>query len=73
MSEAEPGSDEGRRVEELLRVNAELAAEIRSLSLGRRDLPRFAQLPASRRLARLTSERDAAAEQLRMVTAERDA
>jgi len=49
------GGDEAR-VEELLRVNAELAAEVRSLSLGRRDAPRSGPIPASRRLARLASE-----------------
>jgi cell division protein FtsB len=60
-------------MEELLRVNAELAAEIRSLNLGRRDLPRAARVPAARQIAQLTSERDEAREQLRVVTAERDA
>ncbi len=73
MSDPGSGAEEAQRVEELLRVNAELAAEIRSLTLGRRDSPHFGQLTAARQLARLTSERDAATEQLRGVTAERDA
>lgn len=73
MSDPGSGPEEARRVEELLRVNAELAAEIRSLSLGRRDSPHSGQLTAARQLARLTGERDAATEQLRAVTAERDA
>ena len=38
--------DESRRVEELLRINAELAAEIRSLTLGRTGEPRPAGSPA---------------------------
>ena len=40
------------RVEELLRVNAELAAEIRSMALGRTDVPRSSMLGASRRLVK---------------------
>jgi translation initiation factor 2B subunit (eIF-2B alpha/beta/delta family) len=51
------GSSEGRE-EELLRINAELAAEIRSLSTGRISVPRSAGPPAARRLSRLISERD---------------
>ena len=47
-------SDE--RVEELLRVNAELAAEIRSLRAGRVAEPRSAAMPAARRLGRLSEE-----------------
>ena len=50
---------EDARVEELLRVNAELAAEIRSMALGRTDVPRSAMLGASRRLVKITEERDA--------------
>lgn len=60
-------------VEELLRVNAELAAELRRLELGGRGSPRSGGLPAARGLARLTAERDAVNEELRSVTAERDA
>jgi hypothetical protein len=73
VSEPGSGPEEDRRVEQLLRVNAELAAEIRSLNLGRGESPRSGQLTAARLLARLTGERDAATEQLRAVTAERDA
>jgi hypothetical protein len=45
-------------VEALERVNAELATEIRSLSLGRVEQPRGSPVPAARRLARLIEERD---------------
>jgi hypothetical protein len=51
-------------VEELLRVNAELAAEIRALSAGRAEAPRAGQVPAARGIARLRSERDALAVRL---------
>jgi uncharacterized coiled-coil DUF342 family protein len=51
-------------VEELLRINAELAAEIRSLSGGRAEEPRAGQVPAARGIARLRSERDALATRL---------
>ena len=54
---SEGGGD--ARVEELLRVNAELAAEIRSMALGRTDVPRSAMLGASRRLVKIAEERDA--------------
>lgn len=66
VPEREPG------VEELLRVNAELAAELRRLRLGDRGSPSSGGLPAARGLARLSTERDAANEELRSVTAERD-
>lgn len=45
-------------VEELLRVNAELAEEIRSLTAGRRTQLRTGQVPAARTVARLEAERD---------------
>lgn len=51
-------------VEELLRVNAELAEEIRSLTAGRRTQPRTGQIPAARAAARLEAERDHLAGQL---------
>lgn len=57
-------SDEERRIAELLRVNAELAAEIRDLKLGRASSPRPGQLPAARRVSQLWAERDSLAEQL---------
>jgi len=59
-----PEGGDARRVEELLRVNAELAAEIRSLSLERTDAPRSAGAPVSRRLTRLLAERDELAARL---------
>jgi hypothetical protein len=53
--------EEARRIEELLRVNAELAAEIRSLALGRTGGPRSAGTPSVRRVSRAIAERDDAA------------
>ncbi len=65
---------------ELLRVNSELAGEIRDLTLGRRMEPRRSQLSASRGVAKLQAERDSLAGelesvggQLRAVEGERDA
>lgn len=58
------------RVEELLRVNAELAAEIRSMTLGRSAGPRSSLLGASRRLITITEERDATAAELERQNAE---
>jgi hypothetical protein len=70
---------EDPRVEELLRVNAELAAEVRNLTLGYADAPRPAGMPTTRRLARLIEERDelraeleAARSKLEDVRADRD-
>jgi predicted RNase H-like nuclease (RuvC/YqgF family) len=62
--------DESSRVEELLRVNAELAAEIRSLSLGRAGEPRSAATPAVRRVARAVADRDEAVRKLEAAEAE---
>lgn len=55
---SEPKSDEERRVAELLRVNNELAVEVRELTLGRATAPRSSQLPAARWVTRLQAERD---------------
>lgn len=55
-----PQGDEDPRVRELLRVNAELAAEIRNLALGRAPKPRGTLLGATRRLTALAEERDEA-------------
>jgi hypothetical protein len=66
-----PGED--HRVAELLRVNAELAAELRSIGLGRRDSPRTGPVPAARRLAQLNRERDEARAESHTVRAELDA
>jgi phage shock protein A len=46
------------RVEELLRANERLAAEVRNLTLGYGDAPRPAGMPTSRRLARMIAERE---------------
>jgi predicted nucleic acid-binding Zn-ribbon protein len=53
-----------RAVEELLRVNAELAAELRALSEGRAARPRSGPNTAARSLARLEAEHAALAERL---------
>lgn len=55
MSEPEQHDE---RVEELLRANERLAAEVRNLTLGHGDAPRPAGMPTSRRLGRLIAERD---------------
>jgi predicted nuclease with TOPRIM domain len=55
---------ESARVEELLRVNAELAAEVRALTTGRADAPRRGRVPAARGVARLHAEREALTVQL---------
>jgi chromosome segregation ATPase len=53
-----------KRVEELLRVNAELAAEIRNLTTARTAAPRQGQGNAAGTVARVIAERDALAERL---------
>lgn len=63
-TEDEAKGRESTRVEELLRVNAELAAELRELNEGRIDAPRPGRNPAARRLARLLAERDSLAKSL---------
>ena len=74
MSEAgRPAGDEARRVEELLRVNGELAGEIRNLQAGRIDAPRSTAMPAARRVGRLAEERDALVAERDALLAERDA
>lgn len=68
--------EQERRIAELMRANAELAAEIRSLSGGRRTAPRSGRLPASRRLAELEAVKaklEETAAELRAVREERDA
>lgn len=62
MSDGQVG--EGRRVEELLRVNAELAAELRALSQGRAAAPRPGPATAARGVARLEAELVALAAEL---------
>ena len=52
-------------IEELMRVNAELAAELRTLSQGAAEAPRSGQVPAARGIARLRGERDSLAVQLK--------
>jgi len=70
MSER-PGEDP--RVEELLRVNAQLAAEVRNLTLGYADAPRPAGMPTTRRLGRLIEERDQLQAELAAARAEVEA
>jgi hypothetical protein len=68
--EDEAKAAESKRVEELLRVNAELAGELRNLTAERAERPRPAQIPAARAVARLVSERDSLAERLRETEAD---
>lgn len=56
--------EESAKVEELLRVNAELAAELRALASGRTVTPRRGRVPAARGIARLHAEREALTVQL---------
>jgi chromosome segregation ATPase len=65
--------EEDPRVEELLRVNAELAAEVRNLTLGYADAPRPAGMPTTRRLGRLIEERDRLQAELEAARAELEA
>jgi cell division protein FtsB len=65
-------SAEEQRVEELLRVNAELAAEIRDLRLDRATRPRSAAVPSARRVARLIEGRDALEAQLQGALTEQE-
>lgn len=58
------------RVEELLRVNAELAGELRDLTEGRAEVPRSGPVPAARAVARLAAERDDLAARLSQKEAE---
>jgi hypothetical protein len=64
------GGEEVTREEELLRINAELAAEIRALSQGRAEAPRQGPVPAARGIARLLTERDSLAARLEETEAE---
>lgn len=65
-------AEEDPRVAELLRVNGELATEVRDLTLGRRVEPRRAQVPAARAVARLQAERDSLAAKFESSRAEVD-
>ncbi|HYH54453.1 MAG TPA: hypothetical protein VD761_10010 [Solirubrobacterales bacterium] len=58
------------RVEELLRTNERLAAEVRNLSLGGGDAPRPAAMPTARRLGRQSAERDRLRAELEATRAE---
>jgi chromosome segregation ATPase len=57
MNDRQGGED--KAVEELLRVNAELAAELRALSQGRTTRPRSGPTTAARGLPRLEAEHEA--------------
>ena len=70
---AERGSGDEDRVSELLRINAELAAEVRSLSRGRREAPSASQLAGARRVGKLNAERDALEVERDALATERDA
>lgn len=56
--------EENPLVEELLRANAELAAELRSLAAGRAPEPRPGRVPAARGIAHLWGERNTLATRL---------
>lgn len=59
------GTEHGEgTVEELLRVNGELAAELRALTAGRIEAPRSGPVPAARGIGRLRGERDELAAKL---------
>jgi predicted nuclease with TOPRIM domain len=60
-------------VEELLRLNAELAAELRAIATGRDGEPRRSPLPAARRVARIVEERDSLAARLEQAQAQVEA
>ncbi|HEY1356036.1 MAG TPA: hypothetical protein VGF09_06945 [Solirubrobacterales bacterium] len=62
--------DDRLRVEELERVNDELAAEIRSLTLGHATGARSSLLGATRRVATIGEERDRAVSRLEDASAE---
>lgn len=64
MGESSTAGGEQRRVEELMQVNAALAAEVRSLTLGRTDAPRLSPMPTSRRLGAILDERETLRAQL---------
>jgi hypothetical protein len=70
MDEPQPMTGESKdrredaRVEELLRVNAELGAELRALNGGQAEAPRKGRVPAARGIARLHGEREALRTQL---------
>ncbi len=60
-----PGqNDPERRIEELMRINAGLAAEVRALASGKIEAPRGSAMTTSRRIASLSDERDTLAGQL---------
>ena len=65
-------SEDARRVEALLEANAALAAEVRSLALGRRAAPRSAPTPTSRRLAAQLAELEGTRAALAQMTASYD-
>lgn len=69
MSEPRDHGD-SRRLDELLRVNSELAAEVRQLALGLADAPRSTALPTSRRLGQIIGERDALLREAEVTAAE---
>ncbi len=60
------------REEELLRLNAELAAEIRRLAAGEIERPRAGRSPTARRLSRLEAEREELIAERDELRAERD-
>jgi hypothetical protein len=73
LPEGDADAAEGRRVEELLRVNGELAAELRALAAGRAQQPRASQVPAARSVARLLADLETRTARLEAAEAELEA
>lgn len=65
-SEQSGGTSEG----EYLRINAELAAELRRLTVAGAEAPHVAAAPAGRRIGRLLAERDSLSAELQASRAE---
>lgn len=72
MGDENSTTDAERRVEELLRINGELAAEIHTMRRGGANPPRTAAMPAARRVGRLAEERDALVAERDSLAAELD-
>jgi chromosome segregation ATPase len=63
-------ADAARQIDELMRINGELAAEIRSLQAGRATAARSGGMPAARRVGVLREEHDSALAELDRLRAE---
>jgi hypothetical protein len=63
-SDGPASSDADRRVEELMRINAGLAAEVHALATGMTEAPRGSAMTTPRRIGVLIDERDELVAQL---------